>query len=160
MTFRPAFILAMVLGAAAPATLAQAENGGDDVVAAWQADRARIFDASEVSLAEFQWIARPVVVFADTPADPRFQQQMGYITSRLDALALRDVIIIVDTDPAARSSVRTTLRPRGFMLALLTKEGTVFQRKPAPWDVREITRAIDKLPQRQQEIRDGTALGG
>ena len=159
MTFRPAFILAAVLGAAAPAPAALAESGAD-MVAAWQAERTRIFDASEVSLAEFQWIARPVVVFADTPADPRFQQQMRYIEDRLPDLALRDVVVIVDTDPSARSSVRTTLRPRGFMLALLTKEGTVFQRKPAPWDVREITRAIDKLPQRQQEIRDGTAVGG
>jgi hypothetical protein len=160
MTFRAAFILAVVLGAAAPASFAQAENGADDAVVAWQADRTRIFDASEVSLAEFQWVARPIVVFADTPADPRFQQQMAYITARPEALAERDVVVIVDTDPAARTSVRTTLRPRGFMLALLSKEGTVFQRKPAPWDVREITRSIDKLPQRQQEIRDGMALGG
>jgi hypothetical protein len=159
MTSRPALILAALLAAAAPAPAALAENG-EDMVAVWQADRTRIFDASEVTLAEFQWIARPVVVFADTPADPRFQQQMRYIEARLDDLARRDVVVIVDTDPAARSSVRMTLRPRGFMLAMLTKEGTVFQRKPAPWDVREMSRAIDKLPQRQQEIRDGTALGG
>jgi hypothetical protein len=159
MTSRPALILAALLAAAAPAPAALAENG-EDMVAVWQADRTRIFDASEVTLAEFQWIARPVVVFADTPADPRFQQQMRYIEARLDDLARRDVVVIVDTDPSARSSVRMTLRPRGFMLAMLTKEGTVFQRKPAPWDVREMSRAIDKLPQRQQEIRDGTALGG
>jgi hypothetical protein len=159
MTFRPALILAALLAAAAPAPAALAENGVD-AVAAWQADRTRIFDASEVSLADFAWVARPVVIFADTPADPRFQQQMRYIAERPDVLALRDVVVIVDTDPSARSSARTTLRPRGFMLALLTKEGTVFQRKPAPWDVREISRSIDKLPQRQQEIRDGTALGG
>jgi len=159
MTFRPALILAALLGAAAPAPVAWAENGAD-AVAAWQADRTRIFDASEVSLDEFQWIARPVVIFADTPADPRFQQQMAHIASRPDVLALRDVVIIVDTDPSAATTVRTTLRPRGFMLALLTKEGAVFQRKPSPWDVREISRAIDKLPQRQQEIRDGTGLGG
>jgi hypothetical protein len=52
------------------------------------------------------------------------------------------------------------LRPRGFMLALVSKDGSVFQRKPAPWDVREISRAIDKLPQRQQEIRDGLSSAG
>jgi hypothetical protein len=158
MTQLPALILAALLAAAA-APAARAENGAD-IVAAWQADRTRIFDASEVSLADFTWIARPIVVFADTPADPRFQQQMRYIAERPDVLALRDVVVIVDTDPSARSSVRTTLRPRGFMLAMLTKESTVFQRKPAPWDVREMSRAIDKLPQRQQEIRDGTAAGG
>ena len=158
MTQLPALILAALLAAAA-APAARAENGIDPV-ATWQADRTRIFDASEVDLAQFAWIARPIVVFADTPADPRFQQQMRYIAERPDVLALRDVVVIVDTDPAARSSVRTTLRPRGFMLAMVSKEGTVFQRKPAPWDVREMSRAIDKLPQRQQELRDGTALGG
>jgi hypothetical protein len=159
MTFRPALFLAALIAGAAPASLAFAENGADKV-AEWQADRTLILDAADVSLADFQWIARPVVVFADTPADPRFQQQMTYLHSRPSDLAARDVVVIVDTDPAARSAVRTQLRPRGFMLALLSKDGSVFQRKPAPWDVREISRAIDKLPQRQQEIRDGTAAGG
>lgn len=159
MTFRPALFLAALIAGAAPASHAFAENGTDKV-AEWQADRTLILDAADVSLADFQWIARPVVVFADTPADPRFQQQMTYLRSRPTDLAARDVVVIVDTDPAARSAVRTQLRPRGFMLALLSKDGSVFQRKPAPWDVREISRAIDKLPQRQQEIRDGTAAGG
>jgi hypothetical protein len=159
MTFRPALFLAALIAGAAPASLALAENGADKV-AEWQADRTLILDAADVSLADFQWIARPVVVFADTPADPRFQQQMTYLRSRPSDLAARDVVVIVDTDPAARSAIRTQLRPRGFMLALLSKDGSVFQRKPAPWDVREISRAIDKLPQRQQEIRDGTAAGG
>ena len=159
MTSRLALAFALTLGALAPAPVALAENGAG-IVETWQADRTRIFDAAEVSLADLQWIARPIVVFADTPADPRFQQQMEYLLARIDELAIRDVIVIVDTDPSARSSVRTALRPRGFMLALLNKEGTVFQRKPAPWDVREITRAIDKLPQRQQELRDGTAIRG
>lgn len=159
MTFRPVLALALILGAAVPAPAAMAENGVG-IVETWEAERTRIFDASEVTLTDLQWIARPVVVFADTPADPRFQQQMTLIEARIAELAIRDVIVIVDTDPSAMSSVRTTLRPRGFMLALLQKDGTVFQRKPTPWDVREITRAIDRLPQRQQEIRDGTAIGG
>jgi hypothetical protein len=37
---------------------------------------------------------------------------------------------------------------------LIGKDGRVAQRKPSPWDVREIERAIDKMPLRQQEIRD------
>ena len=158
MTFRAAFAFAILLGAAAPATALWAENG--PALEMWEADRTQILDSAGVSLADFQWIARPIVVFADTPADPRFRQQMDLIESRIEELAIRDVVVIVDTDPDAMTSVRTQLRPRGFMLAMLTKEGTVFQRKPSPWDVREITRAIDKLPQRQQEIRDGTAIGG
>jgi hypothetical protein len=156
MTVKLVLALWLVL---ASATAAGAQT---DVSAAeaWQADRSRVFDAGEVTLDDFRWIARPVVVFADSDADPRFRQQMEFLTARIEALALRDVVIIVDTDPAARSGIRTTLRPRGFMLAILAKDGTVVARKPLPWDVREISRSIDKLPLRQQEIRDGTAVGG
>jgi hypothetical protein len=35
----------------------------------------------------------------------------------------------------------------------MDKDGEVELRKPAPWDVREITRTIDKMPSRQQELR-------
>jgi hypothetical protein len=84
---------------------------------------------------------------------------MGYLTARLDALAARDVVVITDTDPAARSELRQKLRPRGFALVLIGKDGVIYLRKPAPWHVREITRSIDKLPMRQQELRDGRAGG-
>jgi hypothetical protein len=112
--------------------------------------------AQDVTLSDFLWIKRPVVVFAESPADPRYVQQMQFLLDELEALDARDVVIITDTNPDARSSVRIKLRPRGFMLALIGKDGQVEQRKPLPWSVREITRAIDKMPLRQQEINDRT----
>ena len=66
----------------------------------------------------------------------------------------RDVVVITDTDPEGRSALRKKLRPRGFMLTLIGKDGGVKLRKPFPWDVRELTRQIDKMPIRRQEIRD------
>ena len=125
----------------------------------WEADHTIVFDASDVSLSDLQWIARPLVVFADTENDPRFQQQMDLIIAGLDDLAVRDVMIITDTDPAARSDIRLELRPRGYMMALLAKDGRVAFRKPTPWNVREISRSIDKMPLRQQEIEDRRLLG-
>ncbi|MFW2544599.1 DUF4174 domain-containing protein [Primorskyibacter sp. 2E107] len=113
-----------------------------------------ILTAAETSLEDWIWLKRPVVVFADNPADPRYVEQMQLIVSRMDALVLRDAVVITDTDPAARSDVRLALRPRGFMLVVLAKDGSVVIRKPAPWDVREISRSIDKLPLRQQEVKD------
>lgn len=113
-----------------------------------------IIEASQTSLDDWIWLKRPVVVFADNPADPRYVEQMQLILERIDALVLRDVVVITDTDPAAGSTVRKTLRPRGFMLVVLAKDGSVVIRKPAPWDVREISRSIDKLPLRQQEVKD------
>jgi hypothetical protein len=112
-----------------------------------------ILDAAGVDLAQFLWTSRPILVFADTPADPRFIEQMELLESRPAELIARDVVVIVDTDPGARSMARLRLRPRGFQMALIGKDGDVNLRKPFPWDVREITRAIDKWPLRQEEIR-------
>ena len=110
--------------------------------------------AEGLTLDQFQWVARPVVVFADSPADPNFVRQMELLAERPEVLAIRDVVVITDTDPAARSDIRRALRPRGFSLVVVGKDGRVIQRKPSPWDVREITRAIDRTPQGQQEIQD------
>ena len=126
-------------------------------VETWEADRTVFFDAAEVDLAEFQWIARPVIVFADTPADPAFKRQLELLNARLDELVERDVVVITDTNRDERSDIRTKLRPRGFMLTVIGKDGGVKLRKPFPWDVRELTRQIDKMPLRRQEIIDAKA---
>lgn len=115
----------------------------------------RILDAADVSLDDFLWTSRPILVFADTPADLRFQEQIDLLTDRPDELIARDVVVITDTDPGARSEVRLKFRPRGFQLTLVGKDGRVNLRKPFPWDVREISHAIDKWPLRQQELRGG-----
>ena len=116
-------------------------------------------EAEDVDLNEFLWKKRPLVVFADSAADPRFVRQMELLTARAQDLAERDVVVLTDTDPAAQSKLRQKLRPHGFMLALLVKDGTVYLRKPVPWDVREISRVIDKLPMRQQEVRERREQG-
>jgi hypothetical protein len=105
-------------------------------------------------LEDFLWIARPVIVFADTPADPAFGRQVELLQDRIEELVERDVVLITDTSRADPSAVRKKLRPRGFQLTLLGKDGRVALRKPFPWDVRELTRSIDKMPFRQQEVRD------
>lgn len=112
----------------------------------------RILPAAESDPADFLWKARPVVVFADTPDDPAFREQMQALEAGADALAERDVVVIVDSEPQAASAWRGKLHPRGFSLVIIDKDGQVKQRRPLPWDVREITRAIDRLPLRRQEI--------
>jgi len=108
--------------------------------------------AAEATVAELLWLKRPIVVFADSPADPAFATQMRMLAENPAALEERDVVVITDTDPAARSEWRLKLRPRGFSLVLLDKDLEPELRKPLPWDVREITRAIDKFPLRRQEV--------
>ena len=110
-------------------------------------------DAAGVDLEAFIWQKRVIVVFADSPFDPAYGEQIRYFEALWPEMDERDVVVITDTDPAARSPVRTKLRPRGFMLVLLGKDGKVALRKPFPWDVRELSRAIDKMPLRQEELR-------
>lgn len=115
--------------------------------------------ASAVVLADFLWLKRPVVIFADSPNDPAFVTQLRNLAEDPGPLIERDVVILTDTDPADPSEARRKLRPRGFSMVLLDKDGAVKLRKPLPWSVREIVRAIDNFPLRQQEILDNRAVG-
>lgn len=155
MTTRIILTFIALFGLTAPlaATEAELSDPRQAALEAWTADPTRIFEAHEVDLDAFTWIARPVIVFADTPADPRFIEQMELLTSRIDLLVDRDVILITDTDPEAGSALRREYRPRGFSLLLVGKDGGIKLRKPFPWDVRELTASIDKMPMRREELR-------
>jgi hypothetical protein len=118
------------------------------------------YSAAEVgNLDQFLWLRRPVVVFADTPNDPNFRRQMQNIEADLQSLEDRDVIVITDTDPAARTEVRQRLRPRGFSLVLMDKDGEVKRRAPAAWTMREIVHGIDRFPLRRQEMLERNPAG-
>ena len=103
-------------------------------------------------LAAYKWQSRPVVVFADSPFDPRFKNMMRMLADDPDALQSRDVVVLTDTDPAANGPLRQHLHPRDFMFVLIGKDGQIALRKPNPWSVRELGRAIDKMPIRIDEI--------
>ena len=111
-------------------------------------------------LSQFVWEKRPIIVFGDSPADPNFGQQIEYLESRAQELLDRDVVVLTDTDPSEDSALRTNLRPRGFMLVLIGKDGGVKLRKPYPWDVRQLMRSIDSMPMRQREIRERRVENG
>ncbi|MEJ6397678.1 DUF4174 domain-containing protein [Yoonia sp. 208BN28-4] len=145
----------LINGIAAAALLASPVAAQEvNVLEEWRADHATIFNAADVNLDDLIWEARPVIVFAQSPNDPQFEQQMSLLLERTELLEERDVIIITDTDPANPSDARLQLRPRGFMLALLSKDGRVELRKPAPWGIRELSRSIDKMPLRLQEVNN------
>ena len=151
-------ILAVSLAFGQPVLGAPAADAADPV-ARWEEDPTMWFDAAEVELADFLWTARPVVVFADSPADPAFERQVELFRAEADDLDRRDVVVITDADPSADTAIRRKLRPRGFMMVLLGKDGGVKLRKPLPWHVRELGRVIDKMPMRQQEMRDRRDVG-
>ena len=155
---RPIALIFMVFLGVTPGFATDGSEGEPSVVETWQTAPDTIFDAKDVELGDLKWIARPLVVLADTPEDPAFKRQLALLDARKEELVRRDVIVITDTDPEARSDLRRKLRPRGFMLVLIGKDGGVKLRKPFPWDVRELSRQIDKMPMRQQEIRDALSV--
>ncbi|MSU91061.1 DUF4174 domain-containing protein [Rhodobacteraceae bacterium 2CG4] len=109
-------------------------------------------DLAQPTLDELKWVARPIIIFADSPADPRVRTQLADLEAHKPALDERDVVVLVDTDPAARSELRQTFRPRDFSVLVLGKDGEVKYRKPQPITVREVLRLIDRMPLRRQEI--------
>lgn len=118
-----------------------------------------VVNAADIELDDFLWLNRLLVVFANTDRDPAFQRQMELLLDRPEALIDRDVLVIIDTNPGDASEVRRKLRPRGFSLVFIDKDGVVKLRKPAPWDVREISRSIDKTELRKEELREDRGSG-
>jgi len=106
----------------------------------------------DTDLSSYQWTHRPIVVFANSPEDVNYTRQIKMLESGLNQLLVRDVVVITDTNPSEVSPLRELLRPRGFALLLIGKDGQVKLRKPFPWSVRELSRAIDKMPMRRQEL--------
>ncbi|MEM8870455.1 MAG: DUF4174 domain-containing protein [Pseudomonadota bacterium] len=109
-------------------------------------------DVTLPDLAELKWVSRPIVIFADSAADPRLAQQLAQFEANQADLDERDVVVLVDTDPGTLSELRRKFRPRDFNILVIGKDGEVKYRKPNPITVREVSRLIDRMPMRQQEM--------
>jgi len=109
----------------------------------------------ESALDAYLWEARPVIVFADSEKDPRFVRQMDALDGATDEMAERDVVILTDTDPSTLSPLRKRLRPRGFQILLIGKDGQIKLRRPHPISAEDLNRQIDRMPMRRREMLGG-----
>ncbi|MEL6992115.1 MAG: DUF4174 domain-containing protein, partial [Pseudomonadota bacterium] len=75
-----------------PTLIGAEENGFEDDPVA----QSIVMPGDAVDLESLIWVKRPVIVFADSPNDPRFIQQMEFIEERLADLEERDVIVLTD----------------------------------------------------------------
>lgn len=114
--------------------------------------------AQDDPLAEYRWVARPIIIFADSPRDPRVVEQLGEFELGRRDLEDRDVVVIVDTEQD--SPLRDRFHPRDFQFLLIGKDGEVKYRKPDPVPVRELARVIDRTPMRLDELQAERALRG
>ena len=103
------------------------------------------------TLDELRGQSRAAVVFADSPQDPKFVQQMAWLDADPSPLEERGVVVLTDTDPKADGPLRQRLRPVGFGVVLIDIDGTIATRRPLPATVRELTNFIDRMPSRRQE---------
>ncbi len=109
-------------------------------------------------LEDFKWVARPIVVFADSPQDPRLLQQLTAFEGDMEELEARQVEIIVDTAADEDTPLRSRFHPRGFSVIVVDKDGDVIYIKPSPVTVSEVIRLIDRTPLRQQELKTESNL--
>ncbi len=107
----------------------------------------------DLTIEEFLWQKRIFIIFSDSPIDPNYIEQVGFLEQGVQSLLEREVIVLLDHQPAVETAIRTDLRPRGFAIILIGKDGIIYLRKPTTWNVREIINTIDKFPIRQQELR-------
>lgn len=107
-------------------------------------------------LAQYLWVARPVVIFADSDRDPRVELQLEQFERDRAELEVRDVVVILDTEPGPSRSdttpLRARFRPHGFNVLLIDKDGQVKMRRPGVVSASDLMRLIDRLPSRQEEM--------
>lgn len=131
-----------VLGAGVAQTPVAAQAAAETETAAPQV---------QPSLEDLLWVARALVVFSDTPQDPRYVQQMSLLEAGAAELENLRVQVLTDAEPEANGPLRRALRPRGFGIVLIDTDGAVVQRRPTVTTVREIAGTVDRLPSRRQE---------
>jgi hypothetical protein len=119
----------------------------------------QMLDARDIDVREYLWTSRILVVMADTPDDPTFARQLAALREREDEFLLRDVVVVYDAHPADVSPLRAVLRPRGFMTAIIDKDGEVKARRPAYRTGREWMAVIDRFPTRRQEVLEQLPAG-
>lgn len=116
-------------------------------------------DAREIDVRDFIWERRLIVIMADTPDDPQFTRQLAALRERAEDFVERDAVVIFDAHPEDRSPLRQVMRPRGFMTAIIDKDGEVKARRPAVRSGRELMAVIDRFPTRRQEVLERLPAG-
>jgi hypothetical protein len=135
------------------------ESIATDATAGALPEGLQVLDAREIDVRDFIWTSRIIVVMADTPDNPVFMRQVEALRAAEAEMLRRDVVVIVDSHPEDRSALRQVLRPRGFMSAIIDKDGEVKARRPAFRTAREWIAVIDRFPTRRQEVLEQLPSG-
>ena len=123
--------------------------------------------AGGVSLQEYRWQNRLLLVFAPEEDDPRLARQIAISREHGDGLAERDLLLM---EVVGRKAMRIeghagsatdaqALRDRHdvasdeFAVILIGKDGGMKRREPRPFEAEDLFATIDAMPMRQREMR-------
>jgi hypothetical protein len=142
-----AFIV-LLLAMSIPTGLAAAQNAG--------------CPEQPTTLAAMRDCYRPLLIFASSSSDGQLAKQLQILSADAPALRERDVRVVVLTpDKAAQfneseqAKLRTQfkLSPDHFTVLLVGKDGGDKMRRDHPVSIRDLSRKIDSMPMRQQEMK-------
>jgi monofunctional biosynthetic peptidoglycan transglycosylase len=107
-------------------------------------------------LSAYAWSARPLVVVADGPGDPRLLRQLARVATHRAGFDERQMaLVVVDRAGPASSALRTAVEApgEGFAVRLVGKDGGVKAATAEAASLRELFARIDAMPMRQAEVQ-------
>ena len=108
--------------------------------------RFRALSPATANLEHYQWRSRPLVIFAPSAQDTRYQKQIALLKQNPMALAERDIVVLSDTDPSQHGRLRAELDPQGFEVVLVGKDGGMKMREKEPITAEVLFSTIDNMP--------------
>lgn len=124
----------------------------------------------DVSLDQFQWENRILVIFANHSDSDTYQAQVEMFSEHKDGLKGRDLITFSLFDEecskldgeiitnSSAESIRDQISPEynTYTIYLIGKDGGTKLKKEELLKVDELFSTIDRMPMRQREMRDGS----
>lgn len=123
----------------------------------------------EISLTQFQWENRLLIIFAKNRDHETYKSQMKSFSAVEEQLKERDVVIIsifaegcstingnkITGSSASKIAERFEGSTQTNSIFLIGKDGGVKLRKPGFLEPEDLFQVIDRMPMRQREMRDG-----
>jgi len=112
----------------------------------------RTLPPDTADLNQYRWNMRPVVIFAPSAKDASYLEQMAMLEQSQIALAERDIIVLIDTVPTKNGQLRSQLKPKGFEVVLVGKDGGMKLRDTRPISSEVLLSTIDQMPMRKANL--------
>jgi hypothetical protein len=119
-----------------------------------------------MNLEQYQWKNRLLLVFAPSPEDEQYQEQLELLAND-DELAERDLVLfhLFESDSGFAGETRLSeedvtqlqeqfrIEPKDLTVVLVGKDGTEKERWKRTVETSELFSLIDAMPMRQAEMR-------